>query len=244
MPDQPDWPELPEIAKDDPQASVKQALYQAQLDWIKAQQQADIAAAATQAAGDLDRHKLLLSNDFAQSQAIMSAYLDVAKGQIDRVASRAQFIQTAASAISTLYIGILGFSFAIDKGAPLPARGIASTFFLGLAIVLATVFLAYLTIPPPTHGQEFTGLITEDERISRDTFILWTRNAAVGNRLYFLHGAVVSLGFGVLFLPAPYISGNTTAWNIGILVAAVAAVALTVLLPLIFRSTGTQQGTP
>lgn len=230
MPDEPDWPDPPPIDKDDPRAQVKLACYQARLDWIKAQQQAAIAVEAAQASADLEREKLVKSNDLAQGQAVMNAYLDVAKGQIDRAASRAQFVQTAASAISTIYVGVLGVSFAVDKGRPLPARGIASTFFLGLAIVLATLFLAYITVPPATTGQAPTGLPAQDQRIRRNTFIAWVRIAAL-QRLYFLHATVLSLGFGVLFLPAPFIGGSTTAWDIAVIVAGVVAAAVTFLLP-------------
>lgn len=228
---EPNWPNLPEIDKDDPQAQVKFARYQAQLAWINAQQQAAIAPQVALASADLDREKLVKASDLEQSQAVMSAYLDVAKGQIDRATAHGQFVQTAAGAVSTIYVGVLGVSYAVDKGKPLPARGIAPTFFLGLAILLATFFLAYITIPSATEGQPMTGLLIQDQRIRRNTFIRWVRSTA-WQRLYFLHAAVLSLGVGVLFLTAPFIGGSTMGWDIGILVAAVVAAFLTFLLPL------------
>jgi hypothetical protein len=214
-----EWPDLPDIEKDDPQADAKLKLYQAQLDHQ-----------AAETSADLERQKLGFSNEFAQAQAVNAAYLDVAKGQMDRAGTRGQFVQTAAAAVATVYSGVLGFAFAAGGHKQLPARGAIPTFFLGLSIVLSAVFLSYLQVAPPTTGEAPTGGFVEDQRIRRNTFIEWTGKNAL-RRVYFLHCAVISLGFGVIFLASPYVGGTDAKFNTFAFIAAGIALVLTFVIP-------------
>jgi hypothetical protein len=197
------WPTLPEVGKNDPQAEVKKVRYQAELDDVKATQQADI-----------EREKASWANEYTLRQADLNAYVEVAKGQIERSRAGAQFVQTAAAAISGAYVAILGLSFAVsdELSSPLPARGIAPTIFLGLSIALTTVYLAYLTKPKEVAGAVPQDLLYEMQRERRDAFIRWTK-ATVLARVKWLQSAVVSLALGVAFLPVAYLPiGNIVVW--------------------------------
>lgn len=84
---------------------------------------------------------------------------------------------------------------------PLPDAGIAPTFFLGLAFFLAAAYVAFLTKPERVKGEPSEGTLRGDQYRRRNGFILWTRSAVL-RRCYLLQASVVSLGFGILFLPA------------------------------------------
>jgi hypothetical protein len=90
---------------------------------------------------------------------------------------RADFVQKAAAAIATAYAAILALSLSVTSAAagvtPLPATGIIPTLFLGLAFVLATVYVAFVTKPAGVAAKAPTGILRIDQDICRDNFILW-----------------------------------------------------------------------
>lgn len=137
------WPPLPGATTNDPQFELKKLLYQAQLQTINARYEAV-----------LEHDKALRASDYPLEEALFNAYLDVAKGQLDRARANAEFVVKAASTIGGAYALVLGLSFSINKDVnhPLPSRGLAPTIFLGLSIVLATAYLAYITRPKPFRG--------------------------------------------------------------------------------------------
>jgi len=125
---------------------------------------------------------------------------------------KAEFVQKVAAAIGTAYVAILGLSFSVAKDSParpLPAAGIAPTFFLGLAFFMAAAYVAFITKPKDVKGEPPQGVLRADQHRRRNDFILWTRSAVL-RRSYLLRVSVISLGFGILFLPAPYLdlAGN------------------------------------
>lgn len=189
-----DWPELPEVSVDDPQADVKLALYEAQLEVLKAGINARIAESASD-----------LANYHTCYQEIYKGYIEVAKGVIDRSLKRADFIQKVSAAIATAYTGLLALSFSVEEESPLPITGILPLIFLGLSFLLAAAYVGYLSEPTglkaePSDGTTFISA----QNAWRRTFIIWTRNAALKRR-YLLQTAVVSLAVGLIALPAPYI---------------------------------------
>jgi hypothetical protein len=98
--------------------------------------------------------------------------------------------------------------------------------FLGLAIVLATSYLAFLTRgdrtdPPPTSGDWETGQINR-----LNAFILWTAES-VYRRAFLLRASVVSLGIGVALLPVPFIQAG---WLTGRVVLMICAAGLLVVV--------------
>jgi hypothetical protein len=213
------WPQTPNIAKDDPQAEVKKLLYQAQLDALKAEAQVNI-----------DRQKADWEHEYALDHLVYNAYIEVAKGQVERARAGADFVQKTAAAISSAYVAILGLSFVAAK-TPLPVRGIAPTFFLGLSIFLAAAYLAYITKPQEVESPNLgsNNVINQIER--RRAFIRWVTSAVI-SRKYFLQTSIISLGFGVFFLPAPYLNLSDNF----VLTLIVISLLLTFLIPALLKA--------
>jgi hypothetical protein len=191
---------------------LAQKKYQSELDEVKARQDA-MRQAIKDAQG----------SDYTSIQAINGAYLDVAKGQIDRAQARVSQVVTAASAIGTIYTAILALHFggAGSSGTianltvltiPLPSTGFIPGIFLGLAIFFALIYLAFIT--PRSRSLEVpkpSGIVSLRVIEQRRYFILWT-SEIVRQRLSSLHASVLSLGFGVVFLPVAILNVSGAAW--------------------------------
>jgi hypothetical protein len=225
-----------DIAKARQQAEVdiSKAKQQANVDLDKAKRQADIDEEKARVTTNTEHEKADWSNEYVQAQAFYTAYIEVAKGQVERAIGRAEFVSKAAGAIGGVYTAILAFSFALEVN-PLPARGIIPTVFLGLAIVLATGYLAYVSGPDTVAEAASSGTLDSRQRERRNAFIRWAGAPAVP-RSYLLQASIFGLAFGVAFLPAPYVkvdnlmigtlAGGTLIW-----VLALIAVLLTFVLP-------------
>jgi hypothetical protein len=166
---------------------------------IVAEEAADAAAVRTSRQSEAD-------TDLGLYTKFHEELMEVAKGAIDRARAGAQTIQTAAATIVTLYTGALALAFSVADR-PLPTRALFPGVFLGLAMVLSTVYLAYLSPPkdlksPDPHS---------DWRVAAVRrlvfFIKWVRAGAM-NRRYWLHAGIVSLAIAVAWLPAPFVSGG------------------------------------
>jgi hypothetical protein len=190
-PSQLNWPKEPNIITDE-----TKNLYQAELEVVK--NQPSVIA---------DREKAARSSYDALNQAVFTAYLDVAKGHIDRTTARAEFIEKAAGTIATLYTGILAFTYNADvsKGKVFPAIGISPTIFLGLSIFFAMFYLAYIKQPQRRQESSPSGLLPQHLKNQRNDFIDWIISSIL-QRAPWLQTAVISLGFGVIFLPIVYLS--------------------------------------
>lgn len=200
-----DWPPLPFIEEDDPQADVKKVLYQAQVDLVKAKAQAQLDEEKAERDKDTASDAADWANEYAQAQAVQNAYLEVAKGNLDRATAKANFVQGAAVAISGAYVAILGLTFASANGQPLPARGVIPTLFLGLAIVLAAAYSSFLTKLNDVQTLPSEGTLSDIQRQRRNSFIVWSRYPTLARR-YLLQTSIISLGIGTLLLPVPYLS--------------------------------------
>jgi hypothetical protein len=156
------------------------------------------------------RKKALEDADRENEKAFYTALLEVAKGSIDRARASADVVQKAAAAIVTLYVGILGVAFAVAEN-PLPLRGVYPAIYLGLAIALSTVFLAFLPDASEEETVEASGVGEEDVRglALANLFIRWTRAQALV-RSRWLRASVIALAVGVAFLPAPFITAGST----------------------------------
>jgi hypothetical protein len=199
----------------------------------KARYSAELGVVTNQLAALADIKKAARANFDAMNQAVFNAYLEVAKGQIDRATARAEFIEKAAGTIATLYTGILAFTFNADvsKGKAFPAIGIAPTIFLGLSIVCAMFYLAYITHPKPFKASASSGLLTQHLINERNDFISWASKSVL-ERAPWLQTAVISLGFGVILLPVSYL---TSAISEAILWYIVAACGLFTIAHLVIR---------
>jgi hypothetical protein len=128
---------------------------------------------------------------------------DMAKSAASRVDTLAQLVQTAAGAIVTLYTGVLALVFAAG-GTELPLRALIPAVFLGLAVVLAAAYAAFLT---PIDDTLFVPRSRPRENAMRQTQAI-QRYVRIRNntRVRAIRSAVVSLGLGVLFLPAAFVA--------------------------------------
>jgi hypothetical protein len=222
------WPEVPDEESDD----FKLALYTAQLDVRKKRADAEIARAAA-----------MVQADLARDQEYYQAIFGVAASSIDRARSSAETMQKAAAAVVTIYTGIVGVSFSITDRS-LPSRALFPAFFLALAIVLSTVFLAYLPSKPGSErridgqnqGKRPTG---PRGQLLTDRFVLWCRESAL-RRVGWLHSSIVALAIAVVFLPVAFVnvgselqgdSGQSWIWWL----AFGCGIVLVVLLPRLFR---------
>jgi hypothetical protein len=149
-------------------------------------------AAANQAA------KVAYDHDYFQ------AVLDAGKNSFDRSRSAAELVQKSATGIGTLYAAVLGVSFSVSDRR-LPLRGLVPAVFVGLAIVLSTVYVAYITrVGDLTLGPLHTSPPERLQRRLNNYFLIITD--AVQRRSYWLRASVVALGLGIVLLPAPFIT--------------------------------------
>jgi len=139
----------------------------------------------------------------------------------------------AASAIGTIYTAILALAFGLSgaNGTKIPPtiltiKGAIPALFLGLSIVLAAVYLSYITQAHSVQAPPSDVLPIELMFEERNTFIRWT-TAAVLNRAQWLHSAVISLGLGVIFLPVAFLDIN----NIIVLIAVLLGLVAILLIP-------------
>ena len=213
---------------------LQKLYYQTQLELFKLKYQARLERAKADEADlcqkENDSKKAFRENEYALAQAVQQAYLDAAKGELDRTAQRAEFVQKAAAAISTAYVAVVGLTYGLGQGlTALPFQGVLPTLFLGLAIVLATAYAAYITRPKPVRGvmNGRTHYELQQERLN--VFIRWARSPSL-RRVYLLQASVISLGIGILFLPAAYLPHYNLLAGLVILFGALVVFTLPVLI--------------
>lgn len=215
----PSLPALPQINKNEPteMKELKKQRYLAELEVYKARQQAEIDIAKERSlaqikaeeadvTANLEREKAGYANEYTLYQAVYNAYIEIAKGQVNVPGTKADFVQKAAAAISTAYLAVVGLSFGLgETSTPLPLSGILPTLFLGLSIFFSTAYIAYITKPSPSTETSNEGTLAGRQFERRKNFLVWTQSS-ISSRKLLLHIAVVSLGFAVFYLPAPYIA--------------------------------------
>ena len=235
-----DWPPALEVHPGDFDADTKKTLYEAQVkafaDYVQseAQAQIDMRKAGSTAASDqqkmaaeslraredaqtLDdnaRRTAEYANYYAVFQAVQAAYLGVARDAIANSQSRAQFVVSAAGAIGTLYTGLLGLVFGISSpGHVFPERGIWAGVFIGLSIVMATFYLAYLIEKPAGALTKPSAALRVDAIQRVHDFVAWSHDIVM-TRHFFLQCSVISLGVGVAALPLAFttISDASARW--------------------------------
>jgi hypothetical protein len=221
MSDQIDWPD----PKDIPGADLER--YKAELDFEQTKYQNRIDRENARAAANLEREKAGFTGEYASILEVDKAYIEVAKGQIERSIDRADFIQKVSAAIGTVYIGILGLTYnaavstvsntlsgeevkaALDLRL-LSITGMAAPIFLALSFFLSAVYVAYLTEPDEkVKPIPSDGSLLGNQRARRDSFVRWT-TFSVMKRKYWLQASVISLGFGIVLLPTPYLDVTDT----------------------------------
>jgi hypothetical protein len=220
------WPALPRVGPD--RLEFEKTLYQAQVEEESARRQAELKAELDEASARRQaEHQGEIDAEAALNKSVHDGRLEVAQAAIARGQSGAEFVRNAAAAIGTLYTGVLGVTFATAKDAtPLPARGLAPAVFLGLALVCASAYAALLTRSPQISAPAPHSQLSVFQERRLNAFIEWVSKIALA-RVYFLHAGVLSLGFGVLLLPAPFIA--VADWLV--LLIALLALAVTMSVP-------------
>jgi hypothetical protein len=154
--------------------------------------------------GQIDADAATQATRAAYDQGYFNALIAASKDSLDRWRAGAELVQKSAAAIGTLYAGILAVTFS-SGGRQLPLRGVVPAIFLGLAIVLSTVYVAYSTHPKSVPLD--VAPVSPPERMqTRLNNFLRIVTEAVERRAYWLRASVIALGLGVLFLPAPFIA--------------------------------------
>jgi hypothetical protein len=179
------WPPLPPQVADEPKA--KEA-------WASAIGTAIVDAEKVARGTESARAKT--ADELNQKLAETLTTLSV--GAIDRARTGAQFIQTAATAIAGLYTGVLAVLFVADQAAPI--RSFIPVLFLGLAVVLATYYLAFVVPGTRMDRPDYQNINDADLWVRLNYVSRWVRRI-VFRRGGALRAAVVSLFFGLLFLP-------------------------------------------
>jgi hypothetical protein len=207
-------PSEPEVDQDDLQLEFQRLRYQAWLECEKskliasievdkAQKISDIESIKLRDQNNFEREKADLNHDFLLDQKLYESYLEVAKSQISQANHRAEFIQKASATVGSVYTAVLALSFTFTE--PLSLRGIAPTFFSGLALVLSTAYVAHVMDPSVVHIEPVIGGRIGKQRTGRNTFIKWTQIASGFDRRRLVQSSVLSLGFSIAFLPSAYL---------------------------------------
>jgi formate-dependent nitrite reductase membrane component NrfD len=204
---------------------LRRAQYQALLDDALAARAHQRSERAAEKERDWQRVKITLDSEQTLRHDVHLARVETVKAAISRTRSAADFVRNASTALITLYTGVIGATFAVTKQ-PLPSRGLVPVLFLAVAIVLAAAYTAFATrargVPVPTLP---TNLL--EREVQRLNAFVSSANDIVVRRLYCLHGSVISLGFGAVLLPTPFLGwSNTVVW----LLAAV-GMAFTLVTP-------------
>lgn len=151
--------------------------------------------------------------DYALDRELTAAFYatiaDVAKDSRTRSLEGAKYIQIAAGAIGTLYTGALALTFSATD-APLPIRGLLTPTFLGLSIVLSAVYLGFISANSSKLSGPAPSISLEHAAELRANYLVKWVNRSVRRRAWAMRSAVLALGFGLAFLPAPFVSGGGT----------------------------------
>jgi hypothetical protein len=183
----------PDDSEGDPQ-KAPEALYEAKLEVRKKRTDQEIERATAE-----------VQSALAIEQAYYTSVFSSATGSIDRARASADTVQKAATAIVTIYTGILAVAFSVTDH-PLPFRGVYAAVLLGIAIVCSTTFLAYLP-DTPTAGVQENGTTSGSSGPAAYAveLVKWTRRTAL-RRTYWLRASVIALAAALVFLPAPFIT--------------------------------------
>ncbi|MFF1633267.1 hypothetical protein [Leifsonia sp. NPDC058248] len=135
-------------------------------------------------------------------------FYDLAVGSVDRAKTGATTVQGASTAIAALYTGVLGLVFSAT-GTAFPIRGLITPLFLGVAVVLSTYYLAFITpgykvmMTPP--GGKSLGQNVHDRIVAIGEAV----DRTVRRRSWAIRAAVVALAVGLVGMALPFITTAT-----------------------------------
>jgi hypothetical protein len=145
------------------------------------------------------------------NQKLADTLVTVTVGGIERARGGAQFVQTAATALAGLYTGVLAVLFVADEAAPV--RAFIPALFLGLAVTLATYYLAFVVPGTGMSKPDYENNNDADLWVRLNYVSRWVRRI-VFRRAGALRAAVLSLFLGLFFLPVG-IAKIPVEWELG-----------------------------
>lgn len=178
------------------------------IDLAKLEREHEIELDTAEDAAVTELQKARWETEFGLAKLFHEKLGEVAGGAIERARDSAKYIQTVAAWIATLYGSLLALVFSVTDN-PLPVRGVFSALFLGLAVALATGYLAFVTRPPTIPFYEGGGSLTE-QQMNRTGYLINWINATVLDRRWAIRASVVSLALGVAFIPAAFVTRSQT----------------------------------
>lgn len=158
-----------------------------------------------------DEAKLIAANQ-AKLDNLAEFYGSMSKmatDGIEHARSAADTVQKASAAIATLYTGTLALVFSVTDN-PLPARGVLTPAFLGLAVVLSTAYLAYVVPTLRTTDLPVAGDAPEPRVFARIAFLVDRARTIASRRSWCLRASVVALGVGLAYIVLPFVSFATS----------------------------------
>jgi hypothetical protein len=225
------WPTPPAQSEAAKAAELQKSLFEGQVQDEVARVAWERSEATRRDADTLARSQAAWQAEYALEKMFQEARIDVAKKGIERANAGAEFVRNAAAAIGTIYMGVVGATYgAAEKSLHAPARAIIPAIFLGLALVFAAVYVAYLSRASPTPAPEADSRLRVYQERRITAFTDWVA-AYTLNRAYWLHTAVFSLAFGVAALAAPFVSWS--GWTV--YAAPIVCLAVALLAPLLTR---------
>lgn len=111
----------------------------------------------------------------------------------------------SASAIATLYSGVVGVVFAV-KDNPLPQRGVWAIIFLAMAVFFAAVYLAPISSTglavPINNSLADDATLPQLVKLPRN--VTQITNSLIARNRWYVRAAAISLGLGAAFTMLPF----------------------------------------
>jgi multisubunit Na+/H+ antiporter MnhB subunit len=199
-------PELPKnVAPGD--ADFAKLRYTQDLDaWVE-EWKAEVAEVVVRTALEASRADADRAEETALVKSLHDAYIATTQSSLDRALTRVNIAIGSIGAVTTIYTGLLALVFAAEpgKGRVLSFAAIIPALFLGLSLLLMTTYAAVfrksVTVGPllPTGSG---GQLMEARLI---TFMKWCF-ASILARSWALHAGIVSLAWGIVTLPLPFVA--------------------------------------
>ncbi len=140
----------------------------------------------------------------ASLTAFHASLITIASGSVDRARAGATATVTAASAIATVYAGLLALVFNAG-GTALPTRALLAPIFFAVAIALATAYMAFITPSNVKRKVDESGGWGAKAYNRVAFFISYTR-AIVLRRVWMLQAAVIALAIAIIGIALPFVA--------------------------------------
>jgi hypothetical protein len=204
-----EWPESPpDLSADRGDLSARDqailALYNVRL--AEAATQRATAARHEEALRDRDNrmNEAMLEAENRRREAVLAAYLDVGKSTLERMLKRSEGVASAASIAGTIYGAVLGVSFSLQDGKPLPIWGVVPVLLFGASLVFVAIFIGFVRSGSVDIRALATGTGARADQNRLNNFLTWMDSTAMG-RAWALWASILCLGGGIATIPLPFI---------------------------------------